>query len=163
MTNEYDKMRKWKEETLNSQESDTVKKLRAENAQLTEERDRYRKFGDEFIWGENNPETYESEMTQLRAEIDMYDRTCAEVRNELTAAGIPELTEDRLYVVPLAKRVRSLVAFRDAWKKMAEELENYADHKYLCNTGKPHGICNCGMLQTIKQLISLKESGRDDN
>ena len=95
----------------------------------------------------------------LRAEIDMYDRTCAEVRNELTAAGIPELTEDRLYVVPLAKRVRSLVAFRGAWKKMAEELENYADHKYLCNTGKPHGICNCGMLQAIKQLIALKESG----
>ena len=36
MNNEYDKMKAWKEETLNSQESDTVKKLRAENAKLRE-------------------------------------------------------------------------------------------------------------------------------
>jgi uncharacterized small protein (DUF1192 family) len=49
-----------------------------------------------------------AEILRLRAEIDRYDKICTEVRNELTAAGIPELTEDRLTVVPLAKRVALL-------------------------------------------------------
>ena len=94
----------------------------------------------------------------LRAEIDGYDKICTEVRNELTAAGIPELTEDRLTVVPLVKRVHNLVISRNAWKKVAEELGNYADHKYLCNTGKPHGVCDCGVLQSVTQLEALKKT-----
>lgn len=60
------------------------------------------------------PAAYEinHEIDHLRAEIDRYDKVCAEVRNELTAAGIPELTEDRLTVVPLAKRVSLLATSR---------------------------------------------------
>jgi len=50
------------------------------------------------------------ELAELYREIDNYDRICTEVRNELTAAGIPELTEDRLTVVPLADRVGILRA-----------------------------------------------------
>jgi hypothetical protein len=45
---------------------------------------------------------------QICAEIDRYDKVCTEIRNELTAAGIPELTEDRLTVLPLVKRVAQL-------------------------------------------------------
>ena len=48
----------------------------------------------------------------------------------------------------------------DAWKADAEQMYNYADHKYRCNTGKPHGICNCGLEQAITQhqLLAPEES-----
>ena len=49
------------------------------------------------------------ELAELYREIDNYDKICTQIRNELTAAGIPELTEDRMTVVPLATRVRILV------------------------------------------------------
>jgi len=45
MSNEYEKMKAWKEETLNSQESDVVKKLRAENKKL---RDTIQKLFDDW-------------------------------------------------------------------------------------------------------------------
>jgi len=61
-----------------------------------------------------------AERDALRDEIDRYDKICTGVRNELTAAGIPELTEDRLMVVPLVKRTHNLVISRNAWKKLAE-------------------------------------------
>ena len=48
------------------------------------------------------------ELAELYREIDNYDRICTEVRNELTAAGIPELTEDKLKVLPLKQRVSLL-------------------------------------------------------
>ena len=50
------------------------------------------------------------ELAVLYQEIDHYDKVCTEVRNELADAGIPELTEDRLTVLPLAKRVSLLRA-----------------------------------------------------
>jgi hypothetical protein len=50
------------------------------------------------------------ELAELYREIDRYDKICTDVRNQLTAAGIPELTEDKLTVLPLAKRVEMLVA-----------------------------------------------------
>ena len=49
------------------------------------------------------------ELAELYREIDSYDKICTQMRNELTAAGIPELTEDRMTVIPLATRVRMLV------------------------------------------------------
>jgi hypothetical protein len=47
----------------------------------------------------------EAENTQLKNEIDRYDKICTEIRNILTACNIPELTGDRLTVLPLATRV----------------------------------------------------------
>jgi hypothetical protein len=45
------------------------------------------------------------------------------VRNELTAAGIPELTEDRMTVLPLVKRVVALRerAEKSTWGGMCKE------------------------------------------
>ncbi len=42
---------------------DQVTKLERVNASM-------HKLGDEFIWGENNPSEYESEMTRLNARVD---------------------------------------------------------------------------------------------
>ena len=49
-------------------------------------------------------------LNQKNTEIDQYDAVLTKVRNELTAAGIPELTEDRLTVLPLSNRVYQLCA-----------------------------------------------------
>ena len=74
------------------------------------------------------------ELAELYREIDNYDRICTEVRNELTAAGIPELTEDRLTVVPLSKRVAQLrtdfelalsILKRLAYKKSASDVDYF--------------------------------------
>jgi len=46
---------------------------------------------------------------ELEAEIDRYDKVCTDIRNELTAVGIPELTDDRLSVIPLVDRVKKLI------------------------------------------------------
>jgi hypothetical protein len=63
------------------------------------------------------------ELAELYREIDRYDKICTEVRNELTAAGIPELTEDRLTVLPLVKRVVALreKAEESIWGGMCKE------------------------------------------
>jgi len=58
------------------------------------------------------------------AEIDRYDKVCTEIRNELTAAGIPELTEDRLTVLPLVKRVAQLRTELDEAKQVIEMQKN---------------------------------------
>jgi hypothetical protein len=50
----------------------------------------------------------------------------------------------------------TLAASRSAWMKMAEELEVYGDHRYLCNTGKPHEKCNCGLDELITKLQAMK-------
>ena len=77
-----------------------------------------------------------AEILRLRAEIDRYDKICTEVRNELTAAGIPELTEDRLTVVPLAKRVALLrselerVKAENEWHKYPDEKPVVPDGSY---------------------------------
>jgi len=55
MNNEYDKMKARKEETLNSQESDTVKKLRAENKKL---RDTIQKLFDD--WNNRGEDTWDA-------------------------------------------------------------------------------------------------------
>ena len=57
------------------------------------------------------------ELAELYREIDNYDRICTEVRNQLTAGGIPELTEDRLTVIPLVKRVALLRAKANHWEE----------------------------------------------
>ena len=69
-------------------------------------------------------------ITDLRAEIDHYDKICTDVRNELTAAGISELTEDRLTVLPLAKRV-SLLRAREqvVTAKLYTALVRFAEAK----------------------------------
>jgi hypothetical protein len=59
----------------------------------------------------------------LRAEIDGYDKICTGVRSELTAAGIPELTEDRLTVVPLVKRVVLLATSHSKLENDNKKLE----------------------------------------
>jgi hypothetical protein len=46
-----------------------------------------------------------AENEQQKVEIDHYDKVCTEVRNVLTVCDIPELTGDRLTVLPLATRV----------------------------------------------------------
>jgi hypothetical protein len=68
------------------------------------------------------------ELAELYREIDRYDKICTEVRNELTAAGIPELTEDRLTVLSLAKRVKCL---GDENAQARKVIENYSDRTDL--------------------------------
>jgi hypothetical protein len=67
------------------------------------------------VWtyiGEEDPREAAAELAALRAEVDRYDRVCTEVRNSLTSFGIPELTGDRLTVIPLVERVRLLQTLR---------------------------------------------------
>ena len=85
----------------------------------------------------------------LRAEIDGYDKICTQVRNELTAAGIPELTEDRLCVVPLAKRVALLATssakLENDNKKLRDIVIDFNDafEHYLFGV-LPNGNESCG-------------------
>lgn len=59
-------------------------------------------------------------------EIDRYDAICTAIRNLLTKAGIPELTEDRLVVVPLKQRVSALAERAAAMEKERDEWKaNY--------------------------------------
>lgn len=56
------------------------KRLRAEVTQLRAENAKMRDLGDEFIWGENNPVEYQSELTKLRAERDALQDTLLMIR-----------------------------------------------------------------------------------
>ncbi|MBE3093443.1 MAG: hypothetical protein IMZ52_00300 [Actinobacteria bacterium] len=59
-------------------------------------------------------------ISQLCSEIDRYDAICTGIRNELTVAGISGLTEDRLNIIPLFKRMTQLVTkFNFAQKRVA--------------------------------------------
>jgi len=60
-------------------------------------------------------------IAQLRAELDRYDSICTAVRNELTNAGVPELTDDKLAVVSLVARVAILRADRDIKQSELDE------------------------------------------
>jgi hypothetical protein len=67
------------------------------------------------LMGRYDPSSYgladraKQELVQLHNEIDKYDKVCTEIRNKLTSVGIPELTEDRLAVIPLAERVQMFI------------------------------------------------------
>jgi len=66
---------------------------------------------------------------KLRSEVDRYDVICTGIRNELTDAKIPELTENRLYVVPLVARVKMLHSRVTDLKEDADNLAN-ANERY---------------------------------
>jgi len=84
-----------------------------------------RKANDVLIMDENDRPVHlwqlVKENTQLRAEVDKYDLICTAVRNELTNAGVPELTDDRLAVVSLVARVALLRANRDIRQSELDE------------------------------------------
>jgi len=78
---------------------------------------------------------------QLRAEVDKYDSICTAVRNELTNAGVPELTDDRLAVVSLVARVALLRANRDIRQSELDEairvIKPFADAIQLSSGHDP--------------------------
>jgi hypothetical protein len=76
----------------------------------------------EFVPGnlENHVHDSAKIIAELRSEIDRYDKVCTEVRNVLSAAGIPELTEDRLTVLPLATRAFLMATASAALQKRVE-------------------------------------------
>jgi hypothetical protein len=90
----------WIEYAISSVSEEPAKKARAELASLRAELEAVHIVNHGLLANDE----------KLRAEIDRYDSICTAVRNELTAAGIPELTDDRLTVVPLVKRVATLRA-----------------------------------------------------
>ena len=49
--------------------------------QLKEENERLNAFGREFIWGEDNPKEYESEMTKLQNQIAQLEAENLKMRN----------------------------------------------------------------------------------
>jgi hypothetical protein len=68
------------------------RECQGENERLERENERLQKLGKEFIWGEENPHEYESEMTKLRAENERLERENERLRS-WKAAFVDDLAE----------------------------------------------------------------------
>jgi hypothetical protein len=111
------------------------------------------------------------ELAELYREIDHYDKICTEVRNELTAAGIPELTEDRMTVLPLVKRVVALRerAEESVWGGMCKEgkhAETIAqlrkENRQLTDALYKEALRSVDAFALIIKVLSADETDRWD-
>lgn len=103
---------------------DLVDKLEKENKALTDaisavtaERDRLQAFCDEFVWGEDNPNEYQSKMSKLEAELAEAEQKLAE-RNETAI----QLGKENSYAT---KRANELYAQLAEAEQDAETSQNH--------------------------------------
>lgn len=64
---------------------------------------------------------------KLREEVDRYDMACTRTRNVLTAAGVPEITGDRLYTMRLWERAEWLVERESQTHRLGEQAREQAE------------------------------------
>lgn len=89
-----------------------------ERDQLRAENKRMRELGDEFIWGENNPQDYESEMTQLKARVLELERQA-----DLDSLSLAQAHHFKAKVDELEDTTLSLRDERDQLKARVAKLE----------------------------------------